>query len=150
MTSPNKLETVSTLLKSWPVEITAIGSDQINAVVSEQDLHAAVTVLREWGYLSAITGIDLGIQVGKLEVLYHFCAGPTTLSLRVQIPRDAASLPSICDVIPYANLYERELSEMLGIIINGTPTLEKLFLPDDWPEGVYPLRKDAAVGETSA
>ena len=30
---------------------------------------------------------------------------------------------------------------MFGMTITGTPNTEKLLLPDDWPDGVYPLRK---------
>jgi Ni,Fe-hydrogenase III component G len=41
-----------------------------------------------------------------------------------------------------ATLYERELIEMFGITIEGTPNTDKLLLPDDWPAGVYPLRKE--------
>jgi len=113
--TPNELDTVSTRLKPWTAEIAASSPDRIDAVLAEKDLHAAAAALREWGYLSAITGLDLGVEAGKIEVLYHFCAGPTTLSLRVDIPRDDASLTSLCDVISYASLYERELIEMLGI-----------------------------------
>ena len=38
--------------------------------------------------------------------------------------------------------FERELSEMFGVTVVGIPNPERLYLPDDWPEGVYPLRKD--------
>jgi NADH-quinone oxidoreductase subunit D len=31
---------------------------------------------------------------------------------------------------------------MFGVDVVGTPNPDRLFLPDDWPDGVYPLRKD--------
>jgi Ni,Fe-hydrogenase III component G len=34
---------------------------------------------------------------------------------------------------------------MLGLTVTGTPDPSRLFLPDDWPDGVYPLRKDFVV-----
>ena len=98
-----------------------------------------------WGYLSAITGLDLGPQDGHLEVLYHFCQKAAVLTLRVSLPRDGAVVPSICGVIPSATLFERELMEMFGIICEGTPDTRRLFLSDDWPKGVFPLRKDYIV-----
>jgi Ni,Fe-hydrogenase III component G len=96
----------------------------------------------DWGYLVAITGLDYGAEAGKMETLYHFSHGPSVLTLRVPIPRDQAAIPSICAIIPYASVFERELAEMFGIEVYGTPDPSRLFLPDDWPEGVYPLRKD--------
>jgi Ni,Fe-hydrogenase III component G len=32
--------------------------------------------------------------------------------------------------------------EMFGIVVSGTPDPSRLYLPEDWEEGVYPLRKD--------
>jgi Ni,Fe-hydrogenase III component G len=43
--------------------------------------------------------------------------------------------------VPTATLYERELQEMFGFVIEETPVPDRLVLPDDWPAGVYPLRK---------
>jgi Ni,Fe-hydrogenase III component G len=45
-------------------------------------------------------------------------------------------------VIPGAESFERELHEMFGIEITGLHTPDRLYLPDDWPDGVYPMRKD--------
>jgi Ni,Fe-hydrogenase III component G len=35
--------------------------------------------------------------------------------------------------------------EMFGVVCEGTPDPRRIFLPDDWPQGVYPLRKDYLV-----
>jgi len=114
-------------------------------------LHAA-----HWGYLAGITGLDRAKDGGELEVLYHFCHGAAVLTLRVAVPRAAPAVPSLCAVIASAGLLERELSEMLGITITGLANTDHLFLPDDWPAGVYPLRKEplpadlaGSVGQSS-
>jgi Ni,Fe-hydrogenase III component G len=99
-----------------------------------------------WGYLAGITGLDLGVEIGQIEVLYHFCSGTAVVTLRVRTPRDHADVPSIATILPSANFYERELHEMMGVEIVGLANPNHLFLPDDWPDGVYPLRKDAALG----
>jgi Ni,Fe-hydrogenase III component G len=75
-------------------------------------------------------------------VLYHFCSGAAIVTLRTHIPREAACVSSICGLVPSAGFFERELSEMLGVTVVDAPAAGRLFLPDDWPEGVYPLRKD--------
>ncbi|HSM57927.1 MAG TPA: NADH-quinone oxidoreductase subunit C [Candidatus Sulfomarinibacteraceae bacterium] len=99
-----------------------------------------------WGYLAAITGLDLGPEVGEIEVLYHFCSGAAVVTLRVRTGREEPAVPTVCDYIPSASFYERELSEMLGVEVEGTPDPSRLFLPDEWPAGVYPLRKDYEPG----
>jgi Ni,Fe-hydrogenase III component G len=62
-------------------------------------------------------------------------------TIRVPLEYKKARVDSICDIIPSATLYEREAAELLGIEFSGTPSTEHLLLPDDWPTGVYPLRK---------
>jgi Ni,Fe-hydrogenase III component G len=120
---------------------------RLDAQVSPTNLLPAVKALdyHAWGYLVAITGLDGGPDVGEFLVLYHFCSGPAVLTLRVTIPRRQAALPSICSIIPYASVFERELAEMFGIEVYGTPDPSRLFLPDNWPDGIYPLRKDAEL-----
>jgi NADH-quinone oxidoreductase subunit D len=93
-------------------------------------------------YLAAITGLDQGAEASEIEVLYQFCRFADTLTLRIRLPRQAPSIPSIADLFPVANFFEREVMEMFGITVTGTPDAGHLFLPDGWPENSYPLRKD--------
>ena len=44
--------------------------------------------------------------------------------------------------VPAAIWYEREMRDMFGIQPVGLPDERRLVLPDDWPEDLYPLRKD--------
>jgi NADH:ubiquinone oxidoreductase subunit C len=120
---------------------------RLDAVVETAHLLDLVRELHtsRWGYLMGITGLDLGLQSGKMEVLYHFARGATVLTLRVPVEREHASVPSICSILPPASLYEREIIEMFGITVENTPNADRLFISDDWPQGVYPLRKDFVV-----
>ena len=34
------------------------------------------------------------------------------------------------------------MNELIGIQFAGHPNIKRLLLPDDWPQGVYPLRTD--------
>ncbi len=77
--------------------------------------------------------------------MYHFCNRSAIVNLRVRLPHDNAAIPSICAIKPGATFFERELSEMFGIEVLGTPNPDRLFLPDDWPQDVHPLRKDFVV-----
>lgn len=140
------LQMASTLLASKAIETTTPEAHRLDMSLATADLLAAVEILRDarWGYLAAITGLDLGVDAGKIEVLYQFCAAADVLTLRVRTSRTVASVQSICAIFPSASLHERELSEMLGVTIIGAPNTDRLFLPDEWPAGVYPLRKDFA------
>jgi NADH:ubiquinone oxidoreductase subunit C len=79
-----------------------------------------------------------------IEILYHFILEDINLliSLRVKLPRDKAEIDSLVSVFEAANWIEREMHELLGINFKGHPDMRKLLLPDDWPEGTYPLRAD--------
>lgn len=127
------------------IKLTGNGRlDVLDMDVTPADLLPVLSALLEndWGYLATITGIDLGVEAGEIEILYHFCNGLAVITLSVKVPRDNAIVPSICGIIPSASFYERELLEMLGVTITNTPNTDHLFLPDNWPDGVYPLRKD--------
>lgn len=144
MTTEDLLNAARALVAPWTKEATEPEANRLDAVIEAGDLLAAVGALHSarWGYLSAITGLDQGVEAGIIEVLYHFCAGAAVLSLRVPVPRDEAAVPSLYGLIRSVTFYERELMEMLGVTVTGTPNSDRLFLPEDWPDGVYPLRKD--------
>lgn len=129
----------------WPLEIDQPEPNRLDVrLPSGDDLVTIVTALRvkRLGYLSAITGLDPGVETAQLEVLYHFCTGAAVITLRVNVPRFAPTLPSLSQIIPSAEIFERELSEMFGVTVTGLPTPDRLYLPDDWPAEAFPLRKD--------
>ncbi len=144
MSTESLLQTAQELLAGWSLETRTPEANRVDVIMKADDLPAAAAALAgvRWGYLAAITGLDNGPESGVIEALYHFCSGAAVVTLRIGLPRQAPRLPSVCDSIPSATLYERELMEMFGVDIVDTPNRQRLFLPDDWPDGVYPLRKD--------
>jgi len=97
------------------------------------------------GYLAAVTGLDLGPESGQLELLYHFCHGAAIVTLRLPVPRQGAVVPTLSSIIPSAESSEREIAEMLGVTFDGLRAAGHLYLPDEWPESTYPLRKDCTL-----
>jgi Ni,Fe-hydrogenase III component G len=138
------LQAAEALLAPWAKGAARPDAMRMDVDIEPQALVPAVAALIDagWGYLAAITGLDPGIETGQLEVLYHFCEGPAIVTLRARIPRDDSAIDSVCGLLPGASFYERELSEMFGITVVGTPNPDRMFLPDDWPDGVYPLRRE--------
>jgi len=76
--------------------------------------------------------------------LYHFSFDNLSLiiSFRVKLDKDNPSIDSITPIIKGAEWIEREMYELLGINFVGHPNLKRLLLPDEWPQGVHPLRTD--------
>ncbi len=92
----------------------------------------------QW-YISTISGVDKG---SAYEILYHYGDTSGSITLRTSIPKSDPHLPSVCGVIPGAILYERELQDMFGITVDALPDPRPMLMPDGWPEGNFPLRKD--------
>ena len=88
------------------------------------------------------SGVDTRTGV---EILYHFSIDKIGLmvSLRVILEKPCLEIESLTSIMKCAEWIEREIHEMLGVDFKGHPNLKHLLLKDDWPEGNYPLRKDA-------
>jgi Ni,Fe-hydrogenase III component G len=145
--APVLLQRAASLLSKWGAELTTPNPTRLDAQIAPQDLldAAAALIHGRWGYLAAITGLDLGTKVDSLEMLYHFCAGAAIVTLRVRLPRAGGTVSSLHALIPAAHIFEREISEMFGVTFGGAPDTSRLFLADDWADGVYPLLKDARL-----
>ena len=66
------------------------------------------------------------------------------LILNVNVPDEDLKIPSICEIYPGANFYEREVFDMFGIEFENHPELTRILMPDDWKGN--PLRKDYGSG----
>lgn len=137
------LEMARLLMAPWQTTFAALAPDRLDVSLPPEDLLHAVELLTEshWGYLSTITGLDLAPAENALELLYHFSHGAAVLTLRVKLPHENPIIASIDQFAFIASVYEREIREMLGVEFNGMRDTSRLFLPDEWPEGQYPLRK---------
>ncbi len=93
-----------------------------------------------FGILCTITGLDEGATLG---VIYHLAReSGVVLNLSTSVPKEQPALETVTDYFPAAAMYERELVDLLGFQVQGLPEGPRYPLPDDWPAGVHPLRKD--------
>ena len=94
---------------------------------------------------SIATAVD---DFDSLEILYHFANDPRgfVISLRAAIKeKEDPHIDTITTVTRAAWWIEREIHELFGVGFDGNSDLRTLLLPDDWPKGVYPLRKNFVV-----
>lgn len=104
-------------------------------------------------FLACMTGIDNGLQVNTMEVVYNLTSIPYehNLTLKVVLPRNADGeplpvVPTVSSVWRTADWHEREIYDLVGIHFDGHPDLRRILLPTDWVG--HPLRKDYREMET--
>ncbi len=84
---------------------------------------------------------------GTIEILYHFSLdrGGFVITIRAVLDKEDPDIDTITTVTRSAWWIEREIHELFGVRFNGNHDMRPLLLPDDWPQGVYPLRKNFVV-----
>ena len=82
----------------------------------------------------------------RFEVVVQFLSTSQNKrkTVKVFVNDEDLTLPSITELYPSANFYEREAFDMFGIIFQNHPDLTRILMPDDW-EG-HPLRKNYGSG----
>lgn len=113
--------------------------DRIWMHVAKKDLVKVCEKLRHEYGIGRVISIS-GYDTGKvIEVVYHLELGHGILNLKTEVSKRTNVVDSITPVFESANLFERELAEMLGLRVKGHPNLKKLFLPEEID---HPLRKE--------
>ena len=85
------------------------------------------------------------VRPGYLEVVYHLYSmelkhGPVVLRMRTENRADKTHLPSLTPLWRGAELQEREVFDLYGVIFDGHPDLRRILM---WDEFVgFPMRKD--------
>lgn len=91
-------------------------------------------------FLCAITGLDIGDDI---QLIYHIAGDDgILLNVKTSAPKTEPIFDTVTKVFNGATLYELEVHNLLGAVIKGIPGDISYPLPDGWPEGQYPLRKD--------
>ena len=117
-------------------------------VVPEKIREVALFLRDQLGFdhPNGVSGVDYNRE-GRFEVVYHASSlanremRDLVLAVKVSIPRNTPKVASLVSIWPGVENFERETFEMFGIIFEGHPRLEKLFLTDNW-DGPPPLRKE--------
>lgn len=150
-------EICAILKETFPAAITGtvLEASRPYAVVAKEQWPEVAAFLRDdprlgMNYLRCITALDL-LAEDRLACVYDLMAVPAVsatevmkvpheFAVRVVTERAKPHVPSVAQVWPAANWHEREAFDMMGVVFEGHPRLERILCPDDW-EG-HPLRKD--------
>src|ERR1700756_3182684 len=122
--------------------------------VSKSDIHEAIHSLRSsipdpYTMMYDLTAIDErgrthrdGQPPSDFTVVYHLYSFERNayVRLKVALNQTQLSLPTITDIFPSANWYEREVWDMFGIVFDRHPHLVRILMPRTW--WGHPLRKD--------
>ena len=117
--------------------------------VDVKDYHEDIKTLFNEGYemMVDLTAVD---WFRKKEPRFEVVVNLLSLSknkrktIKVKVDDKTLTVPSITDIYPGANFYEREVFDMFGILFENHPELTRILMPDDWIG--YPLRKDYGSG----
>lgn len=96
----------------------------------------------ELGFLKGehIVGTDEGEDLGFSYIVSN--EDYILLVIREKVPKAAPQVKSQSALYPSLTLHERELVDLFGADMKGLPEGPSYPLPDGWPKGEYPLRKE--------
>ena len=117
-----------------------------------------VRALHDDGYLMCldVTGVDYlthpgrplpdGVEPERFEVVVTLMSHRERqrVRLRVQVPGDDPTCPSLFALHPGTEAMEREVFDMFGVVFEGHPDMTRILMPEDWVG--HPLRKDYDSG----
>jgi len=124
----------------------SVAFDQLTVTVQAETVVDVVRYLRDdpncrFVNITDITAVDYPEREKRFDVIYHFLSPTLNTRIRLRVHADEATqVPSIIDVFPGADWFEREAYDLYGVIFIGHPDMRRL-LTDYGFEG-HPLRKD--------
>jgi len=117
--------------------------------VAPAHLRAVCLVLRDhadlrFDYPADLCGVDMGTGI---RLWYRFWSPEhgRSATIEVMLSAENSCVPSVCDIWPGLDWFERECFDMFGVRFEGhpradNPTSMRILLPEDWVG--YPFRKD--------
>jgi NADH-quinone oxidoreductase subunit C len=109
-------------------------------------VHQALTQLRDhpdcrFHQLIDLCGVDYPERPLRFDVVYHLLSLVKNHRIRLKVQTDEdTAVPSVADIFPAANWFEREAFDMYGIFFENHPDLRRLLT--DYGFHGHPLRKD--------
>ena len=137
-----------TIAAALPASVAGytVAYHELNVTARASDIVAVMRFLRDdvrcqFINFIDVTAVDWPGRDQRFDVVYHLLSPKLNLRVRVKTPTDEdTAVPSIIDVFPGAEWFERETYDLYGVVFIGHPDMRRI-LTDYGFEG-HPLRKD--------
>ncbi|MFS2222673.1 NADH-quinone oxidoreductase subunit C [Pantoea sp. B65] len=127
---------------SWQTDTQATVTIKLNALPEVVEW----LYYQQGGWLSVLFGNDERTLCGNYALYYVLSMEQGVkcwITIRAEVDPISLEFPSVTPRVPAAVWGEREVRDMYGLRPVGLPDERRLVLPDDWPDDLWPLRKDA-------
>jgi NADH-quinone oxidoreductase subunit C len=145
----DKLETLGqTIAGALAGAVTghAIANHELTVTAKAVVIVAVMRFLRDdprcqfWSFVD-VTAVDWPSRERRFDVVYHLLSPKQNVRVRVKIETDETTpVPSIIDVFPGADWFERETYDLYGVLFTGHPDMRRILT--DYGFDGHPLRKD--------
>jgi len=137
-----------TIVSALPGAVTghAVAFNQLTVEVEAGRIVEVAKYLRDdpncrFLNITDVTAVDYPERDKRFDVIYHFLSPTLNTRIRLRLQADETTqVPSLIEVFPGADWFERETYDLYGVIFVGHPDMRRI-LTDYGFEG-YPLRKD--------
>ena len=125
----------------WRVE-----RDELTVDVEPAQIQEVARTLRDdarclFVNLLDVCGVDWPSRDKRFDVVYHLLSPKHNTRIRIKVQTDETTpVPSVVEIFPAADWFEREAYDLYGILFSEHPDLRRI-LTDYGFEG-HPLRKD--------
>jgi NADH-quinone oxidoreductase subunit C len=124
----------------------AVAFNQLTIKVRIEKIVEIVRTLRDdqrfrFVNFTDVTAVDYPGRENRFDVIYHFLS--PVMNARVRLRGEAnetTQVPSIIEVFPGSDWFERETYDLYGVIFTGHPDMRRLLT--DYGFDGHPLRKD--------
>ena len=127
---------------------TTILIEKENLLKIMQFLHNESSL--SYHHLSSISGVDYlhSSQKDRFGIIYHLLSYKNNqrIAVKVLLPEEEPCIESVYHIWKSADWQEREIYDLLGIVFQHHPNLNRIFLPEDFKG--HPLRKDYPIKGT--
>ncbi len=131
------------------VRDVGVAHGQLQMVADKDRIREVLRFLRDdprcrFVAFTDICGVDWPEREERFEVVYHLLSPYHNARVRVKAPvAEGEAVPSVIEVFPGAEWYEREVWDMYGVFFSDHPDLRRILT--DYGFSGHPLRKDFPV-----
>jgi NADH-quinone oxidoreductase subunit C len=128
------------------VVATSLAHGELTLTLDPARLIETVTFLRDdpacqFSCFIDLTAVDYPEREKRFEVVTHLLAPRAIKRIRIKVMTDERTpVPSLCELYPAANWFEREAYDLFGVYFTGHPDLRRIMT--DYGFDGHPLRKD--------